>query len=81
MMLLYVQHHAKRFLVHEYSCGKGRGDLLEVLVHLEPAAMAGPRTHRLNAGHGHIELVLGDERGRRWLRKKTTGPGGQRHSD
>jgi hypothetical protein len=38
-------------------------DLLEVLVHLERAAMAGPRTHRLSPGHGHIELVSGDESG------------------
>jgi hypothetical protein len=27
------------------------------------------RTHGLSAGHGHIELFLGDERGRRRLKK------------
>jgi hypothetical protein len=40
--------------------------------------MVGPRTHRLSPGHGHIELVSVDERGIGRLRKKTTGPGGQR---
>jgi hypothetical protein len=45
-------------------------ELLEVLVHLEPAAMAGPRTRRLNAGHGPIALVSGDERVKKAAKKK-----------